>query len=170
MKILMGLFLIAVLFSPWQSGGAQKSEPAEPWFAVTINTAKPVITIGTDVKLKVIFANKTNQGISVSAGAPGRDFDLDVRDGEGRPVPETAYGLKMHGEVPTPGNITVYRRISLPGDKFEEELDLSKEYDLSSPGKYTVQLRGRNPKFRAVKSNTITFALVHPMSGAENRE
>jgi hypothetical protein len=48
-----------------------------------------------------------------------------------------------------------------PGEKVEEEVVLSKEYDLSKPGKYMVQLlRERNRESQAVKSNIVQFTIV----------
>ncbi len=155
--------LILSFFIPWRSIGAQPVQPAEPWFTVTISTPKPEVTVGTDIKLKVVFTNNTEKDIPYAVGGPWRGgpvFDLDVRDRESKLVPETPYGLKEHGKVPPKGSITIFSTAAHPGEKIEEELVLNKEYDLTKLGKYTVQLRERWPKFQAVKSNTITFTLV----------
>ena len=55
---------------------------------------------------------------------------------------------------------SVFTATAHPGDKIEEELILNKEYDLSKPGKYTIQVRERNPKFQAIKSDTITITVA----------
>lgn len=163
MRILVRMLLIPTFFTSWQSSGAQGVQPAEPWFTVAISTPKPVVSLGTDVKLKIIFTNNTDGDIRYGVGGPWRGgpaFDLDVRDSEGKLVLETPYGLKENGKVPAKGVITVFTATAHPGEKIEEELILNKEYDLGKPSKYAVQLRERNPKFQAIKSNTVTFTLV----------
>ena len=163
MRALVRLLLILAFFAPWQCSGAQGVQSAEPWFSVAISTPRPVATIGAAVKLKIIFTNKTSEDIRYGAGGPGRGgpvFDLDVRDGEGKPVSETPRGLILHGKDPRPWSGSSFSTAAHPGETIEEELVLNEEYDLSKPGKYTVQLRERNPKLQAVKSNTVTFTLV----------
>ena len=163
MVIVARLLLVFALFIPWQPSGAQGVQPSEPWFTVTISTPKPVVKVGTDVKLKVVFINNTREDIRYGAGGPGRSgpvFDLDLRDSEGKAVPETKRGLTLHGKDPRPWAGSVYSATAHPGNKIEEQLVLNKEYDLSKPGKYTVQLRERHPQSQGVESNTIPIAIV----------
>jgi hypothetical protein len=163
MRTLVTLLLISTFFAPWQWSGAQVVQSVEPWFSVAISTPRPVATIGANLKLKIIFTNKTGEDIRYGAGGPGRSgpvFDLDVRDGEGKLVSETPRGLILHGKDPRPWSGSIFSTAAQPGEEIVEELVLSEEYDLSKPGKYTVQLRERNPKFQTVKSNTVTFTLV----------
>jgi hypothetical protein len=163
MRIFAGLLLLSALFPPLQSSGAQGVQSVEPWFTVTISMPRTVVTIGTDVKLKVVLTNKTAEDIRYSGPGPGRGgpvFDLDVRDGEGKPASETPRGLTVHGKDPRPWSGSIFSTAAHPGEKIEEEVVLNEEYNLGKPGKYTVQLRERNPKFQAVKSDTVTFTLV----------
>lgn len=165
MRILARFLIISVVFIPWRLTAAQSRQPAEPWFTVAISTPKAVVTVGSEVKLKVVFVNNTEQDIHYpGAGGPGRNgpvFDIDVRDSSGKLVPETPYGLWMHGKD-TRGwrGGSVFAATAHPGGKIEEELMLSKEYDMSKPDEYTVQVRERNPKFRVVKSNSIAITVV----------
>jgi len=161
MRALVRLLLVSAFFAPWQWSRAQGVQSAKPWFSIAISTPTPVATIGADVKLKIIFTNKTGEDIRYGAGGPGRGgpvFDLDVRDGEGKPVYETLRGLSLHGKDPRPWSGSIFSTAAHPGETIEEELVLND--DLRKPGKYTVQLRERNPKLQAVKSNTVTFTLV----------
>lgn len=163
MRVPARFLLISAFLMPWQSSGAQRVQPAEPWFTVTISTPTPVLTVGADAKLKVILTNNTEKDIRYAVGGPGRGgpvFDLDVCDSEGKPIRETPHGLTLHGKDLRPWSGSIFSTVAHPGDKIEEELVLSTEYDLSKPGKYTVQLRERNPKFQAIKSNTVSFTLV----------
>jgi hypothetical protein len=144
---------------------AQGAQPAEPWFSVTIVGPKASVSVGSDVRLKVTFVNNTEQDIRYpGAGLPTRNgpvFDIDIRDSGGKPAQETTYGLRMHGKDVRPwSGGSVFAATAHPGDKIEEELILSKEFDMSNPGDYTVQVRERNPKLQVVKSNSITITVV----------
>ncbi len=163
MRVLARFLLISAFFMARQSSGAQGVQPAEPWFTVTISTPRSVVTLGTGVKLKVVLTNNTDKDIRYAAGGPGRGgpvFALDVCDSEGKPVSETPRGLTLHGKGPRPWSGSIFSTAAHPGDKIEEELVVNEEYDLRKPGKYTIQLRERNPKFQAIKSNIVTFTLV----------
>ncbi len=165
MNILIKLALLSTLTTAPGMTAAQGAHPAEPWFSVTISTPKAVVTVGSDIKLKVVFVNNTEQDIRYpGAGGPGRTgpvFDIDIRDSGGKPALETPYGLKMHGKDTREWRGgSVFGGTAHPGNKIEEELILSKEYDMSKPGDYTVQVLERNPKFQAVKSNSITITVV----------
>lgn len=166
MKIMIALtrfmFIFTILVLP-PASAAQGRPSVEPWFSVTISTPEPIVTAGADVKLKIIFANNTGKDLHYAVGGPARGgpaFDIDIRDGEGKPVPETTYGLKMHGKDPRPFSGSVFSTTVHPGETIEQELILSKEYDLNKAGKYTVQVKEKNSVFQNVQSNTITITLV----------
>jgi hypothetical protein len=163
MRVLARLLVISAYFMRCLSSGAQVVQPPEPWFSVSISTPKPVVKVGIDVRLRVVLTNNTDKDIRYGVGGPGRGgpaFDLDVCDSESKPVSETPRGLTLHGKDPRPWSGSIFSTAAHPGDKIEEELVLNEEYDLRKPGKYTVQLLERNPKFQAVKSNTVTLTLV----------
>lgn len=94
----------------------------------------------------------------------GPIIDIDIRDAEGRPVPETPDGRKLHvkDHRDGPGGaFTVVRVPIKPGKTFEEEPMLNKEYDLSTAGKYTIQAhRFDGVSMTLVKSNTITVTVT----------
>ena len=164
MSILIKFALLSALAVVPEIVAAQGATPAEPWFSVTITGPRASVSATSDVKLKVVFVNNTKQDIRyAAAGGPGRDgpaFDLDVRDSVGKPAPETPYGLKMHGKDTAWRGGSIFAATARPGDKIEEELILSEEYDMSAPGEYTVQAKERNPKFEVVKSNRIAITVV----------
>ena len=60
---------------------------------------------------------------------------------DGQPVAETDYGMGLHGRVRQGvfgGGYATTESLK-PGEAVHEESDLNKEFDLSRPGKYTVQ-------------------------------
>jgi len=162
--------LLALIGLVTSIAAAQDATPAtptaEPWFSVTISTPEASVSAGSDVKLNVVFANNTGKDLHSGYGGLGRNgpvFDIYIRDSKNMAVLETPFGLTMHGKNPHPFSGSVFSATSHPGETIKEELNLSKEYDLSKPGKYTVQVRERHPVFQSVKSNTITIT-VDPRS------
>ena len=73
----------------------------------------------------------------------------------------------------TPGETTVIvasvaTRYLQPGESKKDEIILNKLYDLSKPGKYTVQVLGLDDVRRTVKSNTITVTITSDTKGGAN--
>jgi len=68
-KSVVRLLLILAFFAPRQWGGTQGAQPAEPWFSVAISTPRPVVAIGADVKLKIIFTSKAGEDIRYGRAA-----------------------------------------------------------------------------------------------------
>lgn len=146
-------------------GHAQNAPTYEPNFSIVINTPQEIVKVGAEVKLKVVFTNNTAQPLHYATGVPGRGtgpgFDIDVRDSQGRRIPKTPYGLKVQGKArhrPFVGS--VFTATVQPGGAVEQEALLSKEYDISKPGKYTVRVTERNPNPDPGESNTITLAVM----------
>jgi hypothetical protein len=163
MKILISVASLSMLFLLPGLSFAQSASPVESWFSLTIGTPEAIATAGSDVKLKVRFTNDTGKNLYYAVGGPGRGgpaFDINVRDSQGNAVPETSYGLRMHGKDPRPWSGSVFRATSHSGETVEINLILSKEYDLSKPGKYTVQVQDRRPVVRPVKSNIVTITVL----------
>jgi hypothetical protein len=108
------------------------------------------------------------------ASAP---MPLTVLDREGKPVPETRYGMKLHGTEPRPvvpevgppvghlggfGSFVGWPPLH-PGETLKggRRSDLSREYDLSKPGTYTIQAREwQLPGHLTVESNVLTVTVV----------
>jgi len=119
-----------------------------------------VIERGAPATIKATFINTSDHDIFESIGTPGRAINIKVFSGN-KPVPETPYGLKAHGRDSRPFVGSVFRAAIRPGKLFKVEADLSKEYDLSKPGKYTVQAeRWDSDIHQMVESNTITITVT----------
>jgi hypothetical protein len=163
MRILIRLFMLSLLVILSAAGVSQNEPATESWFSVAISPPGSPVNLGSDAKLKVVFTNNTGKNLYFSAGGPGRSgpvFDIDLRDGEGNPVQETAYGVTMHGKDPRPFSGSVFRATAAPGQTLEETVLLNKEFEITKPGKYTVQVRGKTPNGRFVRSNTVAISIV----------
>jgi len=91
-----------------------------------------------------------------------RQMDVKVFDKDGQPVPETDYGMAIHGRVRrggVGGGAGTNERLK-PGEVIHEESDLNKEFELK-PGKYTVQAE-QVVAFvgTLVKSNVVAFTVT----------
>lgn len=147
------------------ASAAQVTPAYEPNFSLTISTPDQVVKSGAEVKLKVAFANNTAQPLHYATGAPGRNggpgFDIDIHDSQGKRISETPYGLKIQGKArhrPFAGS--VFAATVQPGDTVELEVLLSREYDISEPGKYTVQATEKGPNPQQGKSNIVTITVT----------
>jgi hypothetical protein len=146
--------------------------PAEPKFSLTIKTAQGTVKVGSDVVVEAEMKNISAEDIFYSAltvrgpGPGPSGFTWEILNSEGKPVPFTEYGLKINrpepelgpgGYVPAAGK-TVFGLLG-PNKAIVEKRALSKEYDLSKPGKYTVQASRFDGK-TDVKSNTVTLTVT----------
>ena len=178
MRILWRMLLVVTVLWTARESSAQTVPITEPaFFSVTISTPGSEVKTGSAVELTITTKNISAQNIYhivTAGGPPGRSLQIDLRDSGGNPVLETPYGRKAHGKDRGPwhGSSFVERVLVKPGETFDEKVDLSKEYDLSRAGTYTIQVqrsdlvsdeqRKSHSKMIAniVKSNTITISVT----------
>jgi hypothetical protein len=152
--------------------GAQDAQPKKPSLSLNISVPQDTVKAGSPVVLHLAMTNISDGDLNMSRaainGVVPRQMDVKVFDKDGQPVPETDYGMRIHGRVRHGGvGIGVGTTENMkPGDVIREESDLSKEFELK-PGKYTVQAECVDPaiktaaKFEApVKSNVVTFTVT----------
>ncbi|MGC1619393.1 MAG: hypothetical protein WA765_12965 [Candidatus Acidiferrum sp.] len=91
------------------------------------------------------------------------NYDIKVLDEQGREAAPTQF-LRNLREHPTAPTGSVFGSMLPPGKSFEEKLALTRFYDLSRPGKYTVRVSRTQRPWRntadSVKSNTITITVT----------
>jgi hypothetical protein len=151
---------------------AQDVKPVEsPPFTVVISTPNTVAKAGSEVKLKIVMKNVSDHEIHYGLAATGDETDLqggfriDVRDAEGEPVRESAWGQKVHGtdtnRKPFMGSVFGGPIPLKPGQTFEIKRMIAKEYELNRPGRYTIQAERTDPKSNlVVKSNVIRITVI----------
>ena len=169
------------------AGAAQDRQQPKPSLALVITAGISEIKLGSPVQLKLVLTNTSGHDVWLSMSNVNwpvfrnvalRKIDIQVRDGDGKPTAETEYGRTIHRrsvEKPAPSELDPSRPLrggGLPHDVFTvllpertltEESDLSKEFDLSKPGKYTVQATAAfaDPDTGlGVHSNTVTFTIA----------
>jgi hypothetical protein len=161
MRIRFHLLLAGAIFGAAVAGAAQTT-PAN--FSIKIVARHDVVRTGSDVSVVVLLTNIANHELHYTTvdddmfGDNG--YVPKILDDAGKPVPLTKYGQMIanrtylqgrRGQVGVqPGETTV-----------PHEISLSELYDLTRPGKYTIQMErmDKDAKVR-VKSNIITVTVT----------
>jgi hypothetical protein len=138
-------------------------------FSITLQTSGKAFQIGEPVVLRATITNVSDHEIKFARGFGEQEFDfeIEVEDAKGNTPPITeAYRKLKDPSTPRSGSYSTY---SLePGKSFDDELDVTKLYDMRRPGKYTVSVtRGQLPLWETsgkdgVKSNAVTITLEVP--------
>lgn len=169
-RIPLGL-LTCLLLAPCIAVTAQT---ADPRITAVISVENPVsqtgpesynVKAGSDVFIKVHLTNVSNRNLSLGYDKDSRtnvDFShqYEVRDSNGTPIQKRKIS---HPEIASSGHGWP-ARILKPGESTDiTGDDISRLFDLSPLGKYTVQLSravSDDPKDGVVKSNTITVIAI----------
>jgi hypothetical protein len=146
-------------------------------YSITISTPNLIVKAGSQVRITIIVKNITDRKVPVmqSNGVDEGEFnyDLDIRDEQGKQAPETNELRSLRGEPDEHGHrhasyivseITYYLK---PGETLQDGIIANKLYDLSKPGKYTIQVSRYKPEYgkhgfskARVKSNKITLTVT----------
>jgi len=141
--------------------------------AIAISTVNTVVSAGAGINLDVARTNISDVDIIVAVPADasqrdvGFDFQIDARDGSGNAVSRTqlgqsilAKGLVPHAPSAGLTNSGVLQVLK-PNGKAHQSVAISDLYDLSHPGRYTIQVQQIDRVSGAlVKSNRITLTVI----------
>jgi hypothetical protein len=168
MLIRRGLILCAAVFA---TRGAvvqvvKPTQTVEPTFAVTIRLEPEVVKVNSEIRVKTTLINKSNGKISFERSPEDMaelEFQAYVRDSHGNPAPLTEYGrhvLKGEGDVPLATRFGGFSTLQ-PAESLKCDVVITRLYDLSQPGKYTIQVERIHDSLKMVaKSNTITVTVI----------
>jgi hypothetical protein len=147
---------------------AQPDKGKEP-FSLTVQSSSSNYKIGSEIRLDIIVTNTSESTIGLQTG-PGvrmaeRHFNVVAVGPDGTVAKETPYGLHVHGKdnkgsISAPGSRYVEE---IPaGKQIHQEIDISKMYDLTSSGTYSIYVTRdyELDKHMIVKSNRIQLTLV----------
>jgi hypothetical protein len=191
MNHVASLSVIPLLLASLDPAAGQDQQAKKPVTAITITAPVAEAKLGEPFQLKLSLTNTSDHAITivdVTHPVDGpvykkvllRAMDIQVRDAGGNLVAETEYGKTIHGRSlqsppppppepansqPRPGPVAPkgFGTYLAPGKSVSEESDLTREFDLSRPGTYTVQAIGRGHDFateKSVTSNTVTFTIT----------
>ena len=150
-------------FSPLAAPGPKQ------FFSLTVAAPKEPIKAGTELRLLVTVTNTSDRDISfiTSPGLipeDGARYEIDVRDIQGSPAPPSAYLRTKDNRIPTEYGSNIARTLG-PGESFVDKVTVTRFYDLSQPGKYTIWVALPTPPRQnlgegKVKSNSITVTVI----------
>jgi len=130
-------------------------------FTLTLEADENSIKAGAEVKVDVTLRNSSGRAMYISFGLTEADYTFEVRDGERRVPPETDFARKSKAKPYFSSDQVFYLQ---PGESLPKApLMVTRFYDLSRPGKYTIQVSRVAPKElggRTIKSNTITITVT----------
>jgi hypothetical protein len=151
------------------SSTAQQALKATQLFSLTLHPLEAPVKAGTEVHLTVTVKNTSDHDLTLGflPGTPPYEamtYEIEVRDAEGREAPPTAL-LRSLREHLGAGFQTNAGYVLAPGKSSDEQLDITRLYVLTTPGKYTIRVaRRQNPLRKTdegiVRSNTITITVI----------
>jgi hypothetical protein len=125
------------------------------------------VKAGVSVWMDVTLENKSDHVLSIYRALSG-DMDrggwvykVDVTDAKGEALPLTAYAEKLGGMG------SGFGKWSRPRETITDRVDVSKLYDLTGPGKYTIQFRRFEPSPLAESQGVATTYCYCASPGVE---
>jgi len=123
------------------------------------NTSFERVKAGSPVQVELSFTNLSNDEIWYVRTNPIRDYAISVADTEGGRVQETAKLQELRSVLAGKTTKVISSSVSAsqlkPGETRVEYILLTDFYNMSKPGRYTVQVSKG-----AVKSNPITIVVT----------
>jgi hypothetical protein len=150
--------------------GGSPAHCGEPSFSLTISLAQDTAKAGSEVTVKIVLKNITDHEIRI--GGIRRTLPADdvvpancraiVTDAKGAPAPYTKYGERMWSHPLEEGvNGTGIFGPMEAGGQGAFDLVLSRLYDLSKPGKYTIEVKYPDYDNEViVRSNKIVLTIT----------
>jgi hypothetical protein len=173
-----GLLCLVFLVAPSGSPARPAASGTEVPVSVTLEAPGKPLKAGTDLVLQATVKNTSDHEVLLptSPGLVPEDgfrYKIEALDAGGHPAQESARVLALRqGKGPRFGNWSSnIGRTLKPGQSLVEEINVTRYYDLSRPGTYTIwvirPLPLQVPPWAAkkywkgsVRSNTITVTVV----------
>jgi hypothetical protein len=143
-----------------------------PLFSVTLGAPKDPLKSGAKLILRVTVTNTSDHNIAfkrTNNPVSNEEFryQIEVRDADGRPAQPSAQVRALEGQVTEIEDLDNHAYWLKPGESYSDDLEITKLYDLSRPGKYTVSvskdLLTRQypvPPEYVAKSDLVTITVV----------
>jgi len=155
-RYVVAAFLI--LFISLQTRAFQAKQPA---FTIDIPSPSSTWSQGSHIRLDVRIKSQSKELLLLgsSRSRDGRS-GITVRAANGDLV-HRDFALELLGNPQQPIRFSGTGISIKPGGTSAEVVDLSAEYSLKNPGKYSIKVHKRDPLSNAqVFSNTVTIAVV----------
>jgi hypothetical protein len=163
MRVVLSYLLVIVCVSQIIHA-QQPTERKKPTFSVTIRGSRQPFKAGSAMLIDIELRNVSGSTISFFRSDDGEarpyEYVPRVHDERGEMPPRTVHGRNVIDHIPGisvgkpfPANVEMK-----DGDTVRQRIDLTKYYDLSKAGNYTLQLE-RGEGNATVKSNVITITI-----------
>jgi hypothetical protein len=152
------LLLVAAL--PIASAGlpqsAQPSQGAKPPFSVSISLEQDVVKAGSEVRLDIVLTNTSDENIVISGWEDQscEIYEIEIHDSEGKRLPQRNECLPsenpnqttvcVSASSPVIRTCVPQNQVLKPHGEMKEKILVNELYDLSRPGKYTIQAQRAN--------------------------
>jgi hypothetical protein len=163
-------FKLATLTLVVAASGGVFAQVAPPPFSLTLSSSEKVIRVGSEARLEIVLKNTSIHEFSIATSnlkdRAESHYLIDVRDSKGRPVPDTEYAHTVWNLNSKPTTLFVFSEIVdtlKPGETMTDVAVITKLYDLTRPGKYTIRVSRKIWKELGkgtVKSNPITITVI----------
>jgi hypothetical protein len=147
-------------------GPASPRKPNPP-FSLAIAVADQPVQLGTQVRVTITLKNNSDYDIAFdSSSVPGEaefHYSVLLLDDDGKPVPETKYSRILQGKEHETYTENVLSVTIQPNEEAKDDFVLNKLFDLSKPGKYTLQVARGIPETLGkglVKSNVLSLVIT----------
>jgi hypothetical protein len=133
------------------NGGTVGSLAQSPSFTLAITPVRERVKSGSDVRVRIELKNTSEDDIGLTCvPCGGKDcpeiegFRPIVKDSHGNEPPLTPWGRAVYGK-PRPGEASLtLNAVGLcplePGNTYTAVLVVSGMYDMSAPGRYTIEI------------------------------
>jgi len=133
-------------------------------FSLSILGPQGPLKHGSLVELTVTLTNRSVGEIVIRDRNRSCDYELEVRESSGQPAPGTSYkrALKCSNKFAVTAGKNSIRNLR-PGESYSDSMIVNQLYDLSRPGKYTIQASRAIPQELGggtVQSNIITLTVT----------
>jgi hypothetical protein len=156
--LLTGIASVAAAFGQTPAQG-QTGQP----FSITISAVRSEVKSGIPVRVKIHLTNTSDREMSETRRhlrGFNANYEYDIRDSAGNRL-QTKPLSPAESQLPPDWDVSVSS--IAPRGSLDDIATLSREYDLSVPGEYTIQLSRHiegKPDGEVVRSNTITITVL----------
>jgi hypothetical protein len=161
LRVIISCAILPLAGHGLQAAQAPQQATPSPPLSLEIAMLQDTVPAGTPTKVRVTTKNISAFDLEVETGVAYMAY---VNDDSGHTPPDTVLGHTYRYHYQNSPDKAFYMETGIgsvalkPGETRTDTVDLSKLFDFSQPGKYTVRLRRM---YRAsITSNTVSFTIT----------
>lgn len=156
--------------SSWYGYGCDKSKQEEPTargpsyqgFQVSATAENESVISGAPARLRIRIKNVTDRALYLGEAGTEHDYRVRISSDTSRTIPLTAHGKSVLNGGRFYMNLSILIK---PGEEREDVIEVSKSYNMKTPGNYSVILERNVGKLEGkgiaqVESNTVHVKVI----------